>query len=255
MFVDLESHRAHVVSFGSGARTFFAIPGWLAPWDVWEPPLERLSARARCLALDPRGSGESPIAPEAITIPAMATDVRAILDALALDRVVLMGESLGGLVALGVALAAPERIEALILVSPMLRPGPGARALVDGARRDWPGTIARFVDLCLTEPDVDHLARRGRRLLARAPAEAAARALEQALDAPPDWPPALVRVPTLVVHGADDRLVPLASVEALVAEIPHAAQVTLPATGHAPTLTRPALLAAAIEGWLESLAT
>lgn len=86
---------------------------------VFDPVLPALSARFRVLRLDLRGHGASP-APSPPVPYSHADDVVATLDALGLGRVDLAGQSLGGAVAVDLALAHPERVRRLALVAPAL---------------------------------------------------------------------------------------------------------------------------------------
>ena len=80
----------------------------------WAPELRRLPD-ARVIALDLPGHGKS-TAPGRNTLDAYARDVAALLDALALDRAVIVGHSMGGGVAQLLALDWPERIAGLVLL-------------------------------------------------------------------------------------------------------------------------------------------
>jgi sigma-B regulation protein RsbQ len=88
---------------GSGTTTLLLIHGGLANRKFWAPQLAALSATRRVVALDLAGHGESGRIRTAWTIGAFAGDVRAVADALAADRIVLVGNSLGGAVALDAA--------------------------------------------------------------------------------------------------------------------------------------------------------
>jgi pimeloyl-ACP methyl ester carboxylesterase len=86
-----------------------------------------LAGDVRTLAMDMRGFGFSAPLPEPQTIEDMAEGVLVLLDALALDSAVLLGHHTGSVVALEVAAAAPERVQALVL-SAMPWIGPERRA-------------------------------------------------------------------------------------------------------------------------------
>ncbi len=58
-----------------------------------------------------------------------------------------------------------------------------------------------------------------------------------------------MRVPTLVVHGGQDAIVPVAVAEYVVSQIPGATKVIIDDAGHVPSVTRPVELVAAIERW------
>ena len=96
---------------GEGEPVLF-LHGLMGRMDHWEVTLDRLSGRCRPMALSlPLFE---PWLPEA-SIEGLIDHVRGFLDALEIPRVVLAGNSLGGHVALRVALAAPERVSGLIL--------------------------------------------------------------------------------------------------------------------------------------------
>lgn len=253
VFLDVNGARLHVVSFGAGPTTLLAVGGWIGDWELWEGPFERLSAGWRCVAFDHRGAGESPVPPATITPAALVDDVLGVMDRLGIDRCILAGESLGALTALGAVLRAPARFRGVVLVdgAPAVTEAE-VRPLIDGARADLRATIAAFVDRCTPEPDVAHLRRWGRNMLARAESEAAARLFESHLDEPP-LPLADVRVPTLVIHGTEDRIVPLAVGEWVAASIPGARLVRVEGAGHVPTVTRPLEVAEAIRAWERTL--
>jgi pimeloyl-ACP methyl ester carboxylesterase len=85
----------------------------------WAAQLAHLRPGRRAVALDIRGHGRSaPPTDGAYSIPSLAADVWAVADALDLGRVVLVGHSMGGAVALACAAARPERTAGLLLVDP-----------------------------------------------------------------------------------------------------------------------------------------
>lgn len=89
--------------------------------------VDRLAARATVVTLDLRGHGDSggPEHLAAYSLDGLADDVLAVADALALDRFRLLGHSMGGMVVRRVALAAPERVEAVVFMSTAAGPPRG----------------------------------------------------------------------------------------------------------------------------------
>ncbi|GHF64010.1 3-oxoadipate enol-lactonase [Kitasatospora xanthocidica] len=120
----------------------------------WDVVLPGLAPGHRVYALDLRGHGDSG-RPGAYGLPAMRDDVLAFLDALGLDRVDLIGHSLGGAVAYLLAQAAPERIDRLVLEEiPALYPRPASAVPDDpdeGVHFDW--AMVRAVKAQLDDPD------------------------------------------------------------------------------------------------------
>lgn len=113
-WVTVLGRRVHVVAMGAG-RPVLLLHGLGASWIAWEPLLPRLSAWCRVFAPDLPGHGDSD------TLRPYRLDnatpwVEALLDALGLECAALVGNSLGGLVALCVALERPRRASHLVLV-------------------------------------------------------------------------------------------------------------------------------------------
>ena len=105
---------------GTGLPVVF-IHGFPHNRTMWAPQLGGLLTRARCIAPDLRGFGESEIRGP-YTMDAYADDVIAVLDALQIDRAVIAGLSMGGYVAFAIWRRHRERVRALILAD--TRPGP-----------------------------------------------------------------------------------------------------------------------------------
>lgn len=88
---------------GTGATALLFIHGGLANRSFWEPQFAALGDRFRLAALDLAGHGESGRDRQRWTIPAFGEDARAVADALDLQNIALVGNSLGGAVALDAA--------------------------------------------------------------------------------------------------------------------------------------------------------
>ena len=120
-------------------------------------------------------------------------------------------------------------------------------------RHAFDAYVEAFVEACVPEPDSEHIKRWGRQILLRADPESAARMFESH-DVPriaPDL--GAIEVPTLVIHGRLDAIVPLSSARAAAAAIPGAELVVLDDAGHVPTMTRPREVVAAIDAWAARL--
>lgn len=98
----------------------------------WAMQMSTLARKFRCIALDYRGYGESDLPPlESISREAYARDVAAVMDAAAVDRAVLCGNSLGGVVALEFYKQFPKRVESLVLVDSFAYYPGGAESIPD----------------------------------------------------------------------------------------------------------------------------
>lgn len=247
MFLPSPQGLLRTVAFGPGPDTVLALNGWSAAWEAWQPTFELLSTSMRCLSYDTRGTGDSPASAEAISFEGLVDDVFRVLDAHGVERCVLAGESLGGFIAVNAALRHPERLLGLALVAspPVVSPEATAR-LVAGARRDYPATVTLFARMCLGEPGTEHLQPWAEGLFRGATSETAVRLFEVCHGVAPKL--AEVKVPTVVLHGTADQVVPVAAGRALAGAIPGARFVELQGAGHAPTVTRAVEVAEAIRG-------
>lgn len=81
----------------------------------WQPQLPALAPRFTVIAIDNRGIGGSTLGPQPVSIEAMAGDVAAVMAAERCDRAHVIGHSMGGLIALQVALSLPRRVKSLAL--------------------------------------------------------------------------------------------------------------------------------------------
>ncbi len=209
----------------------------------WHRTLPWLAERYQAIAFDNRGVGRSDVPPGPYTIAQMADDAAAVLDATGHETAHVVGASLGGMIAQRLALAHPHRLRSLVLVC--TTPG-GARnarasaevtaALVQGGadprdvyrRNAWflYGEETRTHRPERIEEDLEYRQR-------IPPTPAGYLAQLQAAMGHDTWDelPA-VAVPTLVLHGDADLLIPAANGALLAGRIPGARLVAIPGAGH-----------------------
>lgn len=224
--------------------------------------LRHATAR-RVIALDYRGRGQSAwdASGRSYRPEVYVSDLRHLLAALGLGRVVICGASLGGYLAMGLALLAPAALAGVILNDCGPDPDLGAiaeiqrymEALVRQPPADWAAAKASLKaalpDLGLaSEADWDHFTagtfveRDGRLAISWDPA------LNQAVRRRPPpsdlWPlfKAITALPVLLFRGEHSRFLPPASVARMQALHPGLRAVTVPGAGHTPTLLEPASL-------------
>lgn len=249
MFITVGESRLYTTSFGKpDAPALLAIGGWIGNWELWAEPFSILSRSWHVIAYDHRGSGATVAPVESITHEQLVNDVFAVLNAYGVEHCVLAAESAGALTALSAALSRPQRIRGLVIVDgAYYSPGPlDNTPFVNGLRNAYAATLRHFVDLCVTEPDSDHIKQWGLHILGRATQEAAI-ALYQ-LPSGVDIRADLARIsqPTLIVHGENDRLVTLAESMWLAETLPNSRLTIIPGAGHTPTVTFPHEVAHAI---------
>ena len=122
----------------AASTTVVFVHGNVSSSAFYQPTMLALPASVRALAIDLRGFGDSETKPVDATrgLRDFADDVRAVLDALEIDAVHLVGWSMGGGVVMQVALDAPERVLSLTLESPVSPYGFGGTHGADGIRND-----------------------------------------------------------------------------------------------------------------------
>ncbi|HOU91928.1 MAG TPA: alpha/beta fold hydrolase [Polyangiaceae bacterium] len=219
---------------GSAAPPLVLLPGLGMRLEHWAPHLPFLAARRRVIALDLRGGVGSDAPPGPYTIRQLAADVAVALGALDLERVDLLGLSMGGFVAQELALAHPARVRRLLLALTARRPSARGRERlrVSLALRERPELLeAYFRDLFLWILDDATYARPGavERLVRAAVAAAAEEPLEgvrgqvaACLDYEGCPGLAALTTPTLVLGATDDLVYPPGDTRALADAIPGA---------------------------------
>jgi pimeloyl-ACP methyl ester carboxylesterase len=252
-------------------------------WDLFAP---LLTAHARVLSLDLPGFGGSEPGTRQATVQANVAVLDRFLREVAGAPVVLVGNSMGGMISILETAAAPELVRGLVLLDPAVPgprrsldplvallfatyalPGLGERAL--RARRRRTGARAQVLDmlrLCGVDPTgvpaslVDRsvaLVEQRQDVTGMDRAFlAAARSLLRVLADPRAYRRAMagISVPVLLVHGDRDRLVPVANAREVAGRHPHWRYVELPGVGHVPQLQVPERLAEETLGWLEDTA-
>src|SRR4029453_12369065 len=105
-------------------------------WRMWNPQVAELSKSFCVLRYDIRGHGQSGLSKETFTIERLGLDLLALLDELSIERVQICGLSLGGVIALWLAINYPERIERAVFANTAARIGTveGWNARIDAVR-------------------------------------------------------------------------------------------------------------------------
>jgi 3-oxoadipate enol-lactonase len=217
----------------------------------WSWQLPALGRRFRTIALDYRDVGDSTAADDDYSIGDLAEDVFGVARGLGVDRAAVVGTSLGGFVALELALRHPDVVDRLVLVGTSaggaghvsaapeilqaLSPGDEEVESGEGTRRVCtlicgPG----FAERCPEAMD-DFVAIGRHRPMSRT---AYLRQFQACRAHDVSTRLAEIRRPTLVLHGEADPLVRIDNGRALAAGIPGARLLVYPATGHVPEVER-----------------
>jgi pimeloyl-ACP methyl ester carboxylesterase len=223
---------------------------------AFAPIRPRVERAARLITIDLRGFGASEAPPGSYDMDSLADDVVRVADHLGLDRFVLGGHSMGGYVAFRVAANHRHRLSGLILID--------TRAAADTAegaakRRATIATIAGggrdaflngFLPLLVAPATRDRqpeLMGQLRAIAAGIPDHVLTGCLE-GMATRPDSRGLLagLDLPAVVVHGADDAVMPVDEARALALALPRGRFAEVAAAGHSPTLERPDVVGEAI---------
>jgi pimeloyl-ACP methyl ester carboxylesterase len=250
------------------------IHGWSSSWYALSPLLPLLSRRYRCLAVDLPGYGASPPLPERATIPGYADLLAGLAGALDDRPVVLIGHSMGGMIALTLALRYPETVERLVLLAPTISGRlslfinlfvspitllervrlfniivaalePQFMSITDALMR--PSQFAEQTGI--TEKDYHRL-----RADARHPGQGRVRAECYWAMRNNDLRGHLgqIQAPALAVWGLEDNTVPLRDASALAQEWPDADLRFIPSAGHWPQFETPDTTARYVRAFLRT---
>ncbi len=115
-YVDVRGARLHVAEIGSGPPVLL-VHGWPQHWWAWRSLMPLLAGDFHVIALDLRGFGWSEATPRGYRKDELADDVVGVLDALAIDRVNLVGHDWGGIVGLLACLNHPDRVERFVAMN------------------------------------------------------------------------------------------------------------------------------------------
>lgn len=281
--VDLDGP-VHYLDFGGEGRPLVLIHGLGGAALNWLAVGPQLAQHGRVFALDLVGFGHTPLAGRSASLRGQRAVLGRFLKKVAGERAVLVGNSMGGLLALMEAAHNPERVAGTVLVNPalpvrtrfafdprvwaffaaLLTPGLAGHYLKTrsrslGARR----LVWQTLSVCAAQPrtvPADLVAAHIRLTEERMAMDWADQAV---VEAARSLIPALVgdriyglarhvRAPTLVIHGDRDRLVPLQAARELVRRRPDWPLTVLDGVGHIPMMEAPERFLDSVSPWLDA---
>ena len=241
---------------GTG-QPLLLLHGLGADRDVWREVHSPLSAGRQVVALDLLGFGQSAKPSTELRLRDLADSVIELLDELSFASVDVMGNSLGGWLALFLAVAHPERVRSVVAVAPAFLYGlpetVTAEALARGANPREEDAARRYLARALkreaTPDDVVSLLRRRLSADDSNTIESLARSIERGEDLLVGKLEDVTQ-PVLVVHGVADGVVPQAQSERVASEALTTQLMLLEASGHWPQIEEPELFTKAATEFL-----
>lgn len=247
-----------------GAPPLLLINGYAATAADWDPTFVAALERSfELICPDNRGVGEAAAGEldGPLTVEAMAADLEALLDAREIERLPVVGWSMGGFIAQALAASAPHRIEALVLLS--TDPGGSDAVLADPAvwaqLTDNSGTpreqATRLISLLFPPSVAIEIDRQFGDVVAAARAELSPSALSAQVDAMEAWhaseqPAVDAAPPVLIAHGSEDVTIPPENDDRLAARWPNSRVEQFAGGGHAFMAQEPERLADLITSFL-----
>lgn len=253
-FITIDNLRLRYWLEGDAGPNLVLIHGIGGAVDVWRKQFDALARTHRVLAVDLPGCGRSAIPPvyPPDTLRLLAAAVRSVMQAVGMEAATIIGSSLGGAVAIEFAFRWPEMTASLVLIGPA-----GMTHKVA-----WPLRLmtVRGVGEALTLPDRTRTAQAIRQCVAN-PASVAEEDIDRAFDMAtlPGAQDAFLRLlrayasvrgldhnelrrlqtgmhtihaPTLVIWGAQDRILPVTAAAMALVHLPHAGLIVRPESGH-----------------------
>jgi pimeloyl-ACP methyl ester carboxylesterase len=250
--------RIYVEDEGTGDLPLVFLHYWGGSSRTWRNVIAALGQSHRTVAIDHRGWGQSDAPPSGYGLADLAADAQGVIDALGLERYILVGHSMGGKVAQLIASRRPEGLAGLVLVAP----SPPSPMSMPAAARDRMANA--YASREAVETTIDQVLT-AKPLSPHDRAQVIDDSLRGAPPAKTAWPRltsleditkqvSAIDVPTIVIAGEMDRVDTVTTLQAeLMPRIPQAVLNVLPGTGHLSMLESPELLARIISDFADSL--
>jgi len=260
MRVTVDDATIDVETAGDGSAILL-LHGFPLSREIWDAQAAHLQQTARVIRPDLRGTGRSTTSDGPYLMEALAGDIAAVLDAMQVESVTVIGHSLGGYVAMAFARMYAERVSRLALVCSRLCADAPATAkereeLAD--RCEEKNSMEPVLQTYLPRLFAPETSRRHPEIAARVagiirsndPRGAAAMLRGMAQRSASDDIAGDLHMPVLVVSGKHDLIVPAAEIASVAQIFPRGETLQMAGSGHLPMLEQPAELSEGLALWL-----
>ena len=261
MFADISGARIFYTEQGAtDAPTVVFVHGFPFSNAMWANEMERLSDRFRTIALDLRGHGQSEVGDGQYTVEGHVNDLMGLLDHLDIRRTAIVGLSMGGYITLRAVERHPERFGAVVLCDTRSEADDNAGRIkradtADSVKRHGAEVFARgFLPAVFApesyegKPAVVEAIRQV--IQATPPLSLAGNLIAMAGRTDTTASLAAIKVPTLILVGAQDAVTPVSAAESLHAGISGSELHIIPAAGHLSNLENPDAFTGHLEEFL-----
>jgi pimeloyl-ACP methyl ester carboxylesterase len=149
-YLERDGGRLAYEEAGTGEQEFLFVHGWMCERSHFAPQMEHFSAAARCVTVDLRGHGDSEKPDQGYPMAAFADDLRWMCQRLALQKPIVVGHSMGGVVAVTLAAAEPQLVKSIVALDCPISMSPGHHAALQRVAQrfhgpDYVEQVRRFV--------------------------------------------------------------------------------------------------------------
>lgn len=241
-----------------GAPWLVFVNSLMTDLDLWAAQVAAFDATHRTLRYDQRGHGRSTVPSGPCTFPRLVEDLVGVMDGLGVSAASVVGISMGGVTALGLAARHPKRVERVAICDCQPRSSAaGAAAWDERIRIAEAGGMAALVEPTIRrwftapvvaggEPDLEPI----RRMIGQTPVDGFVRAARALQDYDFGAYPAALACPALFVAGEEDS--PLQAIRQMAEVAPDGRCVAIPDAGHLPNVEQPDAFNAALASLLST---